>query len=124
MPARRNLRGVGLHAQRRRGLSKLKKTAPVGTLQKTGLELRRVIIKEVRGHFVKCRFYSTQERLSIGDYGWEWRLEQKVRAFARSEPVGRPVPCGVAKSLARIRNFYVAGKHSLDDRHLKTGRSR
>ena len=46
-----DLRGVGLHAQRRRGLSKLKKTAPVGTLQKTGLELRRAIIKEVRGHF-------------------------------------------------------------------------
>ena len=43
--------GVGLHAQRRRGLSKLKKTAPVGTLQKTGLELRRAVIKEVREHF-------------------------------------------------------------------------
>ena len=30
---------------------KLKKTALVGTLQKTGLQLRRAIIKEVRGHF-------------------------------------------------------------------------
>ena len=85
----------------------------MGTLQKTGLELRRVIIKEVRGHFVKCRFYSTQERLSIGDYGWEWRLEQKGKAFARSEPVGRPVPCDCGEISSRIRKFYVAGKHSL-----------
>ena len=91
----------------------MKKSALMGTLQKTGLELRRVIIKEVRGHFVKCRFYSTQERLSIGDYGWEWRLEQKGRAFARSEPVGRPVPCGCGEISNRIRNFYVVGKHSL-----------
>ena len=102
----------------------MKKTALMVTLQKTGLELRRVIIKEVRGHFVKCRFYSTQERLSIGDYGWEWRLEQKGKAFARSEPVGRPVPCGCGEISSRIRNFYVAGKHSLDDRRLKTDRSR
>ena len=62
---------------------------------------------------MKCRFYSTQERLSIGDYGWEWRLEQKGRAFARSEPVGRPVPCGCGEISSRIRNFYVVGKHSL-----------
>ena len=53
-------------------LSKMKKTALMVALQKTGLEPRRVIIKEVRGHFVKWRFYSTQEHLSIGDYGWEW----------------------------------------------------
>ena len=102
----------------------MKKSALMGTLQKTGLELRRAIIKEVRGHFVKCRFYSTQERLSIGDYGWEWRLEQKGSVFARSEPVGRPVPCGCGEISSRIRNFYVAGKHSLDDRRLKTDRSR
>ena len=68
---------------------KLKKTALVGTLQKTGLELRRAIIKEVRGHFVKCRFYSIRERLSIGDYEWEWRVEQKERSVCTLEPFGR-----------------------------------
>lgn len=104
-PARRQPPGVGLHAPRRRVLSKMKKSALMGTLQKTGLELRRAIIKEVRGHFVKCRFYSTQERLSIGDYGWEWRLEQKGRAFARSEPVGRPVPCGCGEISSPYTEF-------------------
>ena len=57
---------------------------------------------------MKCRFYSTQERLSIGDYEWEWRLAQKERALARSEPVGRPVPCGCGEISSRIRNLLSA----------------
>ena len=61
----------------------------VGTLQKTGLEGPRAIIKEVRGLFVKCRFYSIRERLSIGDYEWKWRVEQKERSVCTLEPFGR-----------------------------------
>ena len=82
---RRNLRGVGLHAQRRRGLSKLKKTAPVGTLQKTGLELRRAIIKEVRGHFWNVGFIQRESFFLLGITSGKSDLNRKREAFAFSE---------------------------------------
>ena len=84
---------------------KLKKTALVGTLQKTGLELRRAIIKEVRGHFVKCRFYSTQERLSIGDYGWNGDLSRKGERLHALSLLDDLFPVAVVKSLAVYGNF-------------------
>ena len=102
----------------------MKKSALMGTLQKTGLELRRAIIKEVRGHFVKCRFIQHKSVFLLGITGGNGDMSRKRERLHALSLLDDLFPVAVAKSLARIRNFYVAGKHSLDGRRLKTDRSR
>ena len=58
-------------------------------LQKTGLELRGVIIKEVRGHFWNVCFIQRESFFLLGITSGKSDLSRKREAFALSEPFGR-----------------------------------